>query len=71
MPPESEIAARTFAKNYGAAPRSKRRPKQMTQDLWRERGERKANVTRLFREAAGRRAAEAEPPRRRPADQKK
>jgi hypothetical protein len=66
-----DTTARTIGRKYGD-PRRKAlietAARQMSQGAWRERGERKANVTRLFRDAAGRRdtmAAAAAPKTRR------
>lgn len=73
----ADTTARTLGRTYGDPRREALKEKaamQMTQGPWRERGERKANVARLFREAAGKRAAQAEAAaplpfrRRRPAD---
>ncbi|MGY3133411.1 hypothetical protein ACVWZM_004093 [Bradyrhizobium sp. USDA 4501] len=64
----ADTTARTLGKKYGD-PRRKAlietAARQMTQGPWRERGERKANVARLFGEAADRRAAAPTAGRRR------
>ena len=59
----ADTTARTLGRKYGDPRRTALKEKaarQMTQGPWRERGERKANVARLFRDAAGKRAAKAE-----------
>jgi hypothetical protein len=59
----ADTTARTLGRTYGDPRREallEKAAKQMTQGPWRERGERKANVARLFKEAAGKRAAKAE-----------